>query len=467
MFSLTVNEVLLGDAGQGEVPPEARECIEELLANTDIGEVLAAALQDPASSQMPNQAFMDFAMGIEMCAPPSMGAPPPGGMTGPPPGEHPPLPIEATIWQFGAPGWAMNAPTISDGVVYVGADDRNVYALDAANGAPIWTFETGDVVRSPAVVSDGKVYVGSNDNMLYAVDAANGDLLWQHDTGSPVQYAPLAGDGTVYVPTITEGGRKMHALDAASGAELWVSSQYYPFDTGWEFGIGAALAGDTLLTIDDQGGLQALNAQTGESVWSFRGEVGTDTPPVAIGDVVYVTAVNSAHALDLETGEELWNFSTGMFPARGFTPVIDGGMYFFAPDLLIYGLDVTNGEQAWIFGMDSMAGTAPVVAEGTVFVASEFGIIYRLDQQTGDVRWSLGLGENMLQSLEVANGVLYLESSDGYLLALDAMTGEPLWGFNKGFFSGVRTYTVSDGVVYFTSVNGAIYAIDAAVAAGR
>ena len=467
MFSLMVNEVLLGNAGQGEVPPEARECIEELLADTDIGAVIAAALQDPSAGQMPNQAVMEFAMGVEMCAPPPGGAMPPGGMTGPPTGEHPPLPIEATLWQFSVPGWAMNAPTVSDGMAYVGADDLNVYALDAANGAPVWTFETGDVVRSPAVLSDGVVYIGSNDNMLYALDAATGDLLWQHDTGSPVQYAPLVADGAVYVPTISEGGRKIHALDAASGAELWVAPEYYPFDTGWEFGVGAALASDMLLMIDDQGGLQAVNAQTGESVWSFRGEVGTDTPPMAIGEVVYVTAVNTAHALDLETGEELWKFSTGMFPARGFTPVIEDGMYFFAPDDHVYALDTANGEQAWTFGLDSMAGTPPVVAEGTVFVASEFGILYSLDQQTGDVHWSLGLAENMLQSIEVANGILYLESSDGYLMALDALTGEPLWGFNKGFFSGVRTYTISDGVVYFSSLNGAIYAIDAAVAAGR
>ena len=81
------------------------------------------------------------------------------------------------------------------------------------------------------------------------------------------------------------GGRNIHALDAASGAELWVASQYYPFDTGWESGIGAALAGDSLLAIDDQGGLHSLNAQTGELNWSFRGDVRTDTPPVAIGDV--------------------------------------------------------------------------------------------------------------------------------------------------------------------------------------
>ena len=462
MFSLMVNEVLLGEAGQGEIPPEARECIQDLLADTDIGAVIAAALKDPASGQMPNQAVMEFGLGIQRCVPD-----PSSSVTiGAPAGDHPALPIEATLWQFSVPGMAMTAPTVSDGVLYVGADDGNVYALDATDGGPIWTFETDDVVRSPAVESDGIVYAGSNDNMLYALDADTGDLLWQHDTGSPVQYPPLVGGGIVYVPTMSQGGRNIHALDAASGAEQWVASQYYPFDTGWESGIGAALAGDSLLAIDDQGGLHSLNAQTGELNWSFRGDVRTDTPPVAIGDVAYVTAVNTAYALDLATGEELWKYSTGMFPARGFAPVIDEGMYFFAPDDHIYGLNTATGAEEWIFGLILMANTQPVAAESMVYVTSEDGLLYAFDQATGLEQWLFVQPGNTLQSLEVADGVLYLESSDGYLLALDAMTGEELWGFNKGFFSGVRTYTISEGIVYFSSLNGAIYAIDAAVAAG-
>ena len=37
-------------------------------------------------------------------------------------------------------------------------------------GAVLWEFETGDWVRScPAIGSDGTVYVGSNDKKLYAI----------------------------------------------------------------------------------------------------------------------------------------------------------------------------------------------------------------------------------------------------------------------------------------------------------
>ena len=38
------------------------------------------------------------------------------------------------------------------------------------------------------------------------------------------------------------------------------------------------------------------------------------------------------------------------------------------------------------------------------------------------------------------------------------MTGEEVWGFEKGYFSDTRAYTVVDGVVYLGSFNGSIYA---------
>ena len=372
LFSLMVNEVLLGTAGGDEIPPETKECIGSLLADTDIGAILATAMQDPTSGQMPNQAIMDFAAGLESCAPQI------GGMTGPPDSGHPMPSTDSILWQHNVAGWALNAPAQSDGVVYVGADDAKVYALDAQTGGQLWSFETGDVVRSPAAVSNGIVYVGSNDNNLYALDAATGDLLWQHDTGDSVRYPPLVSSGLVYVPTISEGGRNLHALDAASGAQRWVASQYYPYDTGFESGIGAASDGDVLLVIGDSGELHALDAQTGELAWSFRGKVGTDTPPVIAGDLVYVTAVNTAYALDrLRPVKSCGNTAPTGSPPEGFAPVIDGGVYYFAPDDHVYALNTMTGEPIWSYQLDEMASTAPVVADGVVLVASESGILLR------------------------------------------------------------------------------------------
>ena len=58
---------------------------------------------------------------------------------------------------------------VVNGVVYVGCRDRNVYALNAANGAKVWNYTTGDAVDSSPAVANGVVYVGSGDYKVYAL----------------------------------------------------------------------------------------------------------------------------------------------------------------------------------------------------------------------------------------------------------------------------------------------------------
>jgi outer membrane protein assembly factor BamB len=63
---------------------------------------------------------------------------------------------------------------VVDSTVYFGTD-KNVYALDAADGTQPWTYDTGAyrVESSPAVV-DGTVYLGTlntaiQDGNVYAL----------------------------------------------------------------------------------------------------------------------------------------------------------------------------------------------------------------------------------------------------------------------------------------------------------
>jgi outer membrane protein assembly factor BamB len=60
---------------------------------------------------------------------------------------------------------AVNA----NGTIYVGSNDKNVYAL-APDGTKKWALTTEDRVESsPAIGADGRLYVGSRDETLYAI----------------------------------------------------------------------------------------------------------------------------------------------------------------------------------------------------------------------------------------------------------------------------------------------------------
>ena len=64
-------------------------------------------------------------------------------------------------------------PAVADGVVFIGSEDEQLYALDLATGATKWVYKCGPVKASPAY-HDGAVYVGDSNGLFHCVDAKTG-----------------------------------------------------------------------------------------------------------------------------------------------------------------------------------------------------------------------------------------------------------------------------------------------------
>jgi outer membrane protein assembly factor BamB len=103
------------------------------------------------------------------------------------------------------------SPAIANGVLYIGADDGKLYALDPVTLDTKWTYTSGAAVRSsPAVADsavfqgnrDGVVFVGSGDGYIYGIDAdkaSTGTALWAAQTGGAVESSPTVADGMMFV----------------------------------------------------------------------------------------------------------------------------------------------------------------------------------------------------------------------------------------------------------------------------
>ena len=193
----------------GGMAEENESCLRELLADTDIAGLVSGSLPDASPADVAKA--QEFTLGLLSCVPPEILS----GEAGP---SRPPPAEVSALWQYPTGGLVVVAPTVADGVVYAGSDDKHVYALDAVTGELLWSFETADVIRSTPTVNGGVVYVGSNDNHVYALDASTGELLWSYDTADWVQYSPPVSGGVVYLAArADDGDYKLHALEAMSG----------------------------------------------------------------------------------------------------------------------------------------------------------------------------------------------------------------------------------------------------------
>jgi len=121
----------------------------------------------------------------------------------------------ALLWSYTTGGLYLDSsPAVANGVVYVGSEAGNVYALNASTGALLWSKEAS-AESSPAVANE-VVYVGSGRGGVYALNASTGALLWSYTTGGGPS-SPAVANGLVYVG----GGDNMYALNASTGALLF------------------------------------------------------------------------------------------------------------------------------------------------------------------------------------------------------------------------------------------------------
>ena len=47
-------------------------------------------------------------------------------------------------WSYTTGSHVVSSPAVANGVVYVGSEDDNVYALNASTGAKLWSYTTGN-----------------------------------------------------------------------------------------------------------------------------------------------------------------------------------------------------------------------------------------------------------------------------------------------------------------------------------
>lgn len=174
-------------------------------------------------------------------------------------------------WSFKTGGQVHSAPACAGNRVLVSSWDSNLYALEAESGKEIWRFRGESEHQystwlgfqaSPAV--DGKrVYLGSRDGYAYAIDLESGERLWRYDAERSWVVTTAAFDGErLYLGTSDTG--LLLALDKRSGEEVYRRKQGV-----WTYASGL-LAGGALVMGDMKGELLALDASSGEPLWSHR-----------------------------------------------------------------------------------------------------------------------------------------------------------------------------------------------------
>lgn len=387
-----------------------------------------------------------------------------------PPENTSPSPTGTTRADDGTP---EEANGLGDSWPQFGAGPRNTGYAAAVTGpgasepALAWRFDAGTpTMNASPVVGDGTVYVpGSGDpGLIHAIDLETGDQEWQFEPAGYASSAPALGNGLLYVGT---WGKRFYAIDADSGTEAWSR------EIGHRFGSSSPVVADGTVYVgtngdgplfvsgpDDEAEFEAcaflaLDANTGEIQWQYRDfgpKENIDSSPAVADGRVYFGGESAVYALDAETGDAVWTRSIPTHPDSS-PAVVDGVLYYGAPTFedsetpaQVWALEASSGETLWTAGIDDVSlRTSPAVADGTVYVAASSmrtclgvggdgesecsgvtrGQLYALDAATGERQWTAEIKTDTRSSPAVADGVVYVGCRDG--LSAVTIDGETAW----------------------------------------
>src|SRR5208282_4413530 len=304
-------------------------------------------------------------------------------------------------WKFEAKSRITSSPAVAGGLVYFSAYDGALYAVDAADGRLKWKFQTGgerryagthlhgsqpagetmpdpfDFYLSSPVVWNGTVFFGSGDGNLYALNAATGAPNWKFKTGDVVHASPAIANGTVFIGSWDS---YFYALDADSGKEKWRFKTGEDHDIYNQVGIQASAAvmdGVVYFGCRDSN-FYALDANTGEKKWVFdnKGSWVITSPAVQDGKVYFATSdTATVYALDAKAGTPVFSLKFNSWPLFSSPAIANGMLYIGSHQGKLIAIDLGSQKLAWTFETDASRQNGPALTklDGTPNYEAAFG----------------------------------------------------------------------------------------------
>jgi polyvinyl alcohol dehydrogenase (cytochrome) len=381
----------------------------------------------------------------------------------------------------------LASPTVSDGVVYIGAKDGYFFAVDEATRTTLWSAflgintpkhcagcSTQGITSTATVATDpvtGRptVYVDAPDGYLYALDARTGAVVWKGLVDTPSAkvnnyYAwgsPLVVNGDVYIgissdydDPLVPGG--LVAFDQGTGARVATWNSLPAGQLGGSiWSSAAALPDGSIIATTGNGYNRSKQPLYDESI------VRLDPTSLALLDHWQVPPTQQVADADFGGSPTLFTATIGGVATAMVGACNKNGVYYaFQQDDLSagpvwhhrmsvpysVGAEECDAAATWD-GTDLIeGGGAPTTIRGTTFTGS----VQSLDPATGKPRWQTGLSGTIvgspsedgagvlaapvLQSTDGRQGVYLLSVATGSILGFIPTPGANLFG--QAVFSG-------------------------------
>lgn len=295
---------------------------------------------------------------------------------------------------------ATPTPVIGHKHVFVHFGTYGTAALDRETGEVAWRNE--DLVlehqwgpgSSPILVEDRLVFNcdGMKRRYVVALDARTGEIAWKTERSIPINKGghyrkafstPLQVESNGELAIVSTGANQVSAYAARSGQELW-TAEFNGYAS-----VSTPVTSRNLVLITTGYGDKSLIAihtesiegrKAGDIAWKTGRSAPIIPSPIAVDGAIYVTSDDGIlQCLDANSGESLWktrlsgNFASSPTYAGGYLYFHNdrGETFVIEPDQKQLKLEATNQ-------LDSNIQASMAVVDTSIFIRTASSL-YRID----------------------------------------------------------------------------------------
>ncbi len=377
---------------------------------------------------------------------------------------------------------AFHVVVVGNRLWYASSVEDKLYCVDLATGKPLWTFFAEAPIRLTPTVTQGKVYFGADDGQVYCLDARNGDLLWKKRLAPkdlrvagngrmislwPVRTSVVVVDDLCYACAGVFPSEVVYlcALDAHTGEPRWQTPiKDLPAQ-------GYLLASpDRLYVTAGRGGPIVFNRADGKRLVQIPTTGGTYA--LLAEETLITTTGNDGrelHALGTKSRDRLATF-------RGHHMIVDGSTFYLQDKSHLTAIDrdayyalssqrrallqerSNNKKQRKI--LEKISGQRDISVELKAIEEKQLKLGGQIDKLLQQIEkcylWRVRC--NLPQSL-ILSGETLIAGGNGQVAAYNAADGKTLWqGQVDGNAYGLA---VANGYLLVSTDSGAVYAFSA------
>jgi outer membrane protein assembly factor BamB len=306
------------------------------------------------------------------------------------------------LWTTPTDGPVYGSPAYKDGLVFIGSQDKNLYALKAQDGSIAWKMNLLGIVVSTPLIRNEFLYIGSGNGDFHSINFKTGKSNWVVRTEGLIHFEACSDETGVYFGNDRGQFLKLNY----QGQVLWTFKATNKLTSTCDF------YKDFVLTSSWDSNFYAINKHDGSVAWKVSSGTLNYGGPQIVKDEVYFATHDLIYRIDAQTGVVRNKIKT---PYLVYVLFKDG--YLWTNEIGLSKRKL-NGEIVASVPFRSNSSFKPVPGPGIFVMGGDSSSLYGVSEDL-KIIWKLKQSEAFWSSGVINDNVYYTGNRNNNVYAIE------------------------------------------------